>query len=132
MVKVEIKGAVGIITLNRPKALNALNSRIISEINAAAAAMDKDAAVGAIVLTGSERAFAAGADIKEMATKQFVEVYSNNMFSEWADLTKIRKPVRVPPSARTCACPRAWEERLRGVFFAGTNRQRTCARSAER
>lgn len=88
----EKRGAVGVITLNRPKALNALNGQLIAEINAAAKAYDADPSVGAIVLTGSERAFAAGADIKEMATKTYVECYANNMFSEWADLTKIRKP----------------------------------------
>lgn len=93
MVLTEKRGAVGLITLNRPKALNALNSQLIAEINAAARAFDSDATVGAIVITGSERAFAAGADIKEMAGKEFVECYTANMFSEWADLTKIRKPV---------------------------------------
>lgn len=61
---------------------------------AAAKSFDEDPEVGAIVLTGSEKAFAAGADIKEMAGKEFVEVYNKNMFAEWADLTKIRKPVR--------------------------------------
>jgi len=89
---VETRGAVGLITLNRPKALNALNSQIIREINAAARAFDENPAVGAIVLTGSEKAFAAGADIKEMASKPFNEVFGKNMFAEWADLTKIRKP----------------------------------------
>ena len=87
---------MGIITLNRPKALNALNSQLISEINAAARGFDADSAVGAIVLTGSARAFAAGADIKEMASVEFPAVYSRNMFAEWADLTKITKPVGGP------------------------------------
>lgn len=91
-IKTETRGAVGIITLNRPKALNALNSKLISEINAAARAFDSDSSVGAIVLTGSDKAFAAGADIKEMASKEFIDVFAKNMFSEWADLTKIAKP----------------------------------------
>ena len=60
----ETRGAVGLITLNRPKALNALNSPLIRELNAATAAFDQDASIGAIVITGSDRAFAAGADIK--------------------------------------------------------------------
>lgn len=92
LITTEKRGAVGLITLNRPKALNALNSAIIAEINSAAQAFDNDSTVGAIVLTGSERAFAAGADIKEMATKEFIDVYKTNMFAEWADLTKIKKP----------------------------------------
>ena len=87
------EGRVGVITLNRPKALNALNSAMVSEINAAAAAFDADARVGAIVLTGSERAFAAGADIKEMAGVTFPGNYARNMFAHWADLTKISKPL---------------------------------------
>ena len=91
---VETRGAVGLITLNRPKALNALNSQLIRELNAAAAAFDKNDTVGAIVITGSDRAFAAGADIKEMAKTEFPHVYTANMFAEWADLTKIQKPVR--------------------------------------
>ena len=64
---VEREDRVGIITLNRPKALNALNSQVMQEVTAAAAALDADPGVGAIVITGSEKAFAAGADIKEMA-----------------------------------------------------------------
>ena len=91
--KTSSSGGVGLITLNRPKALNALNSQLVSEINAACRAFDADASVGAIVLTGSERAFAAGADIKEMATKSFSDAYVSNMFADWADIAKIRKPV---------------------------------------
>ena len=94
VVLVETRGAVGLITLNRPKALNALNSQLIAEINAAARDFDANPAIGAIVLTGSDRAFAAGADIKEMATVAYPDVYTRNMFAEWADLTKITKPVR--------------------------------------
>jgi len=90
---VETRGNVGLITLNRPKALNALNSTLIKEINQATQIFDKDNKIGAIVITGSDRAFAAGADIKEMATKPFPQTYATNMFSDWADLTKISKPV---------------------------------------
>lgn len=83
---------VGLITLNRPKALNALNSRMVAEINAAARAFDADAGVGSIVITGSERAFAAGADIKEMASVTFPSNFTSNMFVHWAELTRITKP----------------------------------------
>jgi enoyl-CoA hydratase len=92
LILTEKRGGVGLITLNRPKALNALNSQLIREINAAARAYDADASVGAIVLTGSMKAFAAGADIKEMAALPFADVWRNNMFTEWADLTRIKKP----------------------------------------
>jgi enoyl-CoA hydratase/carnithine racemase len=86
-------GKVGLITLNRPKALNALNSALIGEINCAAQSFDSDSGIGAIVITGSERAFAAGADIKEMASVTFPGNYTRNMFVNWADLTKISKPL---------------------------------------
>ena len=85
-------GKVGLITLNRPKALNALNSRMVSEINDAARGFDADAAVGAIVITGSERAFAAGADIKEMAAVAFPANFTSNMYGHWAELARITKP----------------------------------------
>jgi enoyl-CoA hydratase/carnithine racemase len=87
------EGKVGVITLNRPKALNALNSTLANEINAAAFAFDKDSSVGAIVLTGSERAFAAGADIKEMAGLAFPATFTSNLFSNWAELTRVGKPI---------------------------------------
>ena len=90
---VEKRGKVGLITLNRPKALNALNSRVLREIVAAAGAFDADAEVGAIVITGSEKAFAAGADIKEMQEKSYVDVYMEDFFAGWEGLTRIRKPV---------------------------------------
>ena len=86
-------GRVGVITLNRPKALNALNSALIAELNSAAAAFDAADGVGAIVITGRERAFAAGADIKEMAPITFPSNYTRNMFVDWARLTAITKPV---------------------------------------
>ncbi|KAF0690172.1 Aste57867_18422 [Aphanomyces stellatus] len=92
-IKTDVNGKVGIITLNRPKALNALCDGLIQEVNAAAQAFDKDANIGAIILTGSDKAFAAGADIKEMATREFIEVYNSTMFANWGDITKVHKPV---------------------------------------
>lgn len=86
-------GPVGIITLNRPEALNALDSRITAEVSAAAAAFDADDAVGAIVVTGSEKAFAAGADIKEIKDKTFAEVYEERFVTAtWEGLSRVRKP----------------------------------------
>jgi enoyl-CoA hydratase len=90
---VETRGAVGLITLNRPQALNALNSTVLKELLQAYAAFEADAAIGAIVLTGSERAFAAGADIKEMQPLDFADVYSRNFLGGWDDVAKVRKPV---------------------------------------
>ena len=87
-------GAVGLITLNRPEALNALNSTITAEISAAAAAFDADPAIGAVVLTGSDRAFAAGADIKELKDKTFAEVFEENLITAtWEGISRLRKPV---------------------------------------
>lgn len=88
----ETRGKVGLITLNRPKALNALNDQLIAEITAAAKAFDAHAGVGAIVLTGSERAFAAGADIKQMSSATFPNTFTTNMLGQWADIAKITKP----------------------------------------
>ncbi|WP_018898161.1 enoyl-CoA hydratase [Rhizobium sp. 2MFCol3.1] len=90
---VETRGAVGLITLNRPQALNALNSTVLKELLQAYAAFENDDAIGAIVLTGSERAFAAGADIKEMQPLDFADVYSRNFLGGWDDVAKVRKPV---------------------------------------
>jgi enoyl-CoA hydratase len=90
---VETRGAVGLITLNRPQALNALNSTVLVELLQAHAGFEADDAVGAIVLTGSERAFAAGADIKEMQPLEFSDVYGRNLMSGWDDVAKVRKPV---------------------------------------
>lgn len=89
----EKRGKVGLITLNRPKALNALNSQVLSELLAATKAFDADASVGAIVVTGSEKAFAAGADIKEMQSKSYVEAYLEDFFSGWEEFTRTRKPM---------------------------------------
>ncbi|MFC0219363.1 enoyl-CoA hydratase-related protein [Pseudochelatococcus lubricantis] len=90
---VATEGPVGIITLNRPEALNALNGRLTAELSSAAAAFDADETVGAVVVTGSERAFAAGADIKEIRDKTFAEVYGENFITaSWEGLSRVRKP----------------------------------------
>jgi enoyl-CoA hydratase len=89
---VEKRGRVGIITLNRPGALNALNEALMTEVVATASEFDRDLGIGAIVLTGSERAFAAGADIKEMAQKSYQDVFLGGLFSGWDDFAAIRTP----------------------------------------
>jgi enoyl-CoA hydratase len=81
------------ITLNRPKALNALNSDLIAELNAALDDVEADDAIGVIVLTGSEKAFAAGADIKEMQTKNFIDAQTGDFIGPWSRITQCRKPV---------------------------------------
>lgn len=90
---VEQRGRVGLITLNRPEALNAINSQLLKELLAAATAFDADPGVGAIVLTGSERAFAAGADIKEMADKGYLDMYLDDVFATGDRLSSIRTPL---------------------------------------
>jgi enoyl-CoA hydratase len=90
----ETRGAVGLITLNRPQALNALCDALIRELGAALDGFENDSAIGAIVLTGSEKAFAAGADIKEMAGKTFVECYIEDFITNgWERITTCRKPI---------------------------------------
>ena len=90
---VETRGRVGWITLNRPEALNALNSQVMHDIVAAASAFDTDPDIGAIVVTGSERAFAAGADIKEMEQKSGLEMVMDDHFGGWARFAAVRTPV---------------------------------------
>ena len=90
---VETRGRVGLITLNRPKALNALNATVMHDVLAAARALDADDGIAVIVLTGSERAFAAGADIKAMAASGYADVQRDNVFADWELLTNIRKPL---------------------------------------
>lgn len=89
----ERQGRVALITLNRPKALNALNAQVMREVCHAAHAFDADPDIGCIVLTGSEKAFAAGADIKEMQSQSYMDMFKTNWFSGWDDLTRTRKPV---------------------------------------
>ncbi|MFT4078076.1 enoyl-CoA hydratase [Rhodomicrobium sp.] len=89
----EKKGRVGLVTLNRPKALNALNAQLIAELNQVLDAFEADADIGAIVLTGSEKAFAAGADIKEMKDKTFGDVILHDFIAPWERITRVRKPV---------------------------------------
>jgi enoyl-CoA hydratase len=91
---VERRGAVGIVTLNRPQALNALNAALIAELGMAFDDLEADPAIGAIVLTGSDKAFAAGADIKEMAEKTYIEAYSEDFITRgWERVAQCRKPV---------------------------------------
>ncbi|MFB7667696.1 enoyl-CoA hydratase [Kitasatospora sp. NPDC056138] len=90
---VERKGRVGQITLNRPEALNALNSRLMNEVVDAAKTFDRDPEIGALVVTGSAKAFAAGADIKEMQDNHFPEVYLDDWLAPWDELGRLRKPV---------------------------------------
>jgi len=90
---VETHGRVGLIRLNRPQALNALSSPLIADLGAALEAFENDPNIGAVVLTGSEKAFAAGADIKEMQDKSFADVYLDDFISKWEGLTRLRKPV---------------------------------------
>jgi len=89
---VEQKGAVTLVTLNRPQALNALNTTVLAELIAAFAAYDADDSQRCLVLTGSEKAFAAGADIKEMQAQGFASMYSSNFFAGWEQVTATRKP----------------------------------------
>ena len=78
--------------MNRPKALNALCDALLDDLIHAARVFDNDDNIGAIVLTGSEKAFAAGADIKEMQSRTYVDCYTKNQFSNWGDITKLNKP----------------------------------------
>jgi enoyl-CoA hydratase len=89
---VEQRGAVTLITLNRPQALNALNSTVLAEMIHAFAAYESDDSQRCAVVTGSEKAFAAGADIKEMTDKSFAEMYRSNYFQAWEKVTATRKP----------------------------------------
>src|ERR671912_1450208 len=89
---VEKKGAVTLVTLNRPQALNALNSTVLKELIEAFAGYDADPEQRCLVLTGSEKAFAAGADIKEMQSQGFADMYSSNFFAGWEKVTATRKP----------------------------------------
>jgi enoyl-CoA hydratase len=89
----ETHGRVGLITLNRPQALNALNAQLVSEVNQALDALEADANIGCIVLTGSKKAFAAGADIKEMAELTYPQIYMDDLFSDSDRVANRRKPI---------------------------------------
>ncbi|WP_122423390.1 enoyl-CoA hydratase [Pseudomonas viridiflava] len=89
----EIRDGVGLVTLNRPKALNALNARLIDELNHALDAFETDSTIGCIVLTGSEKAFAAGADIKEMVDLTYPQIYLDDLFRESDRVAARRKPM---------------------------------------
>src|ERR1700693_1546250 len=90
---VETRGRVGLIRLNRPQALNALNRALMGELGQALAAFEADTNVGCMVITGSEKAFAAGADIKEMADKDFAEAFFGDFCADWHQVAAARKPV---------------------------------------
>jgi enoyl-CoA hydratase len=90
---VETRGKVGLVTLNRPKALNALNSQLIAELNTVLDSFERDAGIGCIVITGSEKAFAAGADIMEMKDKTYPESYLEDFITSWDRVAQRRKPM---------------------------------------
>ena len=93
MIKVDKRPPVAIITLDRPEALNALCDQLMNELTDALRTLDADEEIGAIVLTGSSKAFAAGADIKEMADKSFLDVFMEDYITRnWEELTRVRKP----------------------------------------
>lgn len=91
-IKIEQRKRVVIITLNRPKALNALNSALMLEMVSVMQKLDKDPSVGCFVITGSKKAFAAGADIKEMENKSYMDMFHENYFATWEAFTAIRTP----------------------------------------
>jgi enoyl-CoA hydratase len=92
-IQLETHGRVGLITLNRPQALNALNAQLVGEVNQALDALEADANIGCIVLTGSKKAFAAGADIKEMAELTYPQIYMDDLFSDSDRVANRRKPI---------------------------------------
>jgi enoyl-CoA hydratase len=94
LIKLEQKGRVGVVTLNRPKQLNALSPQLMQELGAALQAYDADAGIGAIVITGNEKAFAAGADIAAMKDYSYIDAYMADYITrDWEHLRRIRKPV---------------------------------------
>jgi len=89
---VETRGKIGIIRLNRPQALNALNAALIAELTEAVATFEADAGISCMIVTGSEKAFAAGADIKEMADKSYMDAFTGDFAANWDALSRARKP----------------------------------------
>ncbi len=92
-IQVETKSRVGVVTLNRPKALNALNTQLMAEVSTALDAWENDPNIGCVLLTGSEKAFAAGADIKEMEPLQFPATYLDDFITPWDRISRFRKPI---------------------------------------
>jgi enoyl-CoA hydratase len=92
-IRVEQRGRVALVTIDRPKALNALSLEVMRELTDATAVLDADRETGCIVITGSERAFAAGADIKEMQSQSYVEMYLADWFGGWEALARVRTPL---------------------------------------
>ena len=92
-IRTETRGAVGLVVLDRPKVLNALNQALIEELGDALAGFDADDAIGAMVVTGNEKAFAAGADISEMVDKNAMDMFTAHHFAGWARIEDVRKPV---------------------------------------
>src|SRR4051812_13419174 len=90
---VETKGKVGVIRLNRPQALNALNAQLNADLTAAIDTFEADDAIGCVIITGSEKAFAAGADIKEMSDKSHMDVFKEDFAASWDRVARMRKPV---------------------------------------
>jgi enoyl-CoA hydratase len=92
-IEIETHGRVGLVRLNRPEALNALNSKLIGELEEALSAFEADEGIGCVVLTGSPKAFAAGADIKEMRDKSFADAFLGDFLARWDSVTRARKPI---------------------------------------
>jgi len=92
-IRVERQGRIAILTLDRPQTLNALNLALMQETVTALRTLDRDPDVGAIVITGSAKAFAAGADVKEMAPKNYLDMYVEDWFAAWDQLAQVRTPV---------------------------------------
>ncbi len=90
---VETRGRVGLVTLHRPQALNALNSTLVAELNAVLDGFEADAGIGCVLITGSEKAFAAGADIKEMSGLSFPQTYLDDFITAWDRVSQRRKPI---------------------------------------
>ena len=99
----ETRGRVGLVTLNRPQALNALNSALIAELNQVLDAWEADDNIAAIVVTGSEKAFAAGADIKEMQAKTYMDAYKGDFIGTWERITPKKSERRKPRKPCSCA-----------------------------
>jgi enoyl-CoA hydratase len=104
---VETHGRVGLIKLNRPQALNALSNPLVEELNVALAEFESDPNIGAIVLTGSEKAFAAGADIREMQDKSFAEAFLGDFISRWENVSIRRQTRAIPGDSLKAAHPQS-------------------------